>query len=69
MKKLFMILNYFLLLFSCKKIDDNGYRVFKIKKGTHRSTLSYKTTKLNKFKLNCILRLFYLTRYPLCHFL
>ena len=54
MKKLFIFLNYFLLLFSCKKIDSDGYRIFKIKKNTHRSTLSYRTTKESKFKLKCI---------------
>lgn len=36
-----------LCLVSCKKIDEDGYRTFKIKKGKHRSTFSYCTTKSN----------------------
>lgn len=36
-----------LCIVSCKKIDENGYKTFKIKKGKHRSTFSYCSTKSN----------------------
>lgn len=32
---------------SCKKIDNQGYRVYKIKEGRHRSNTAYCTTKSN----------------------
>ena len=41
-------------LFSCKKIDDNGFRVYKIKKGKHRSTFKYKTSYTESFDLEVI---------------
>ena len=34
-------------ILSCKKIDYNGYRVYKIKEGRHRSNTAYCTTKSN----------------------
>ena len=34
-----------LSILSCKKIDSDGYRVYKIKEGQHRSNTAYCTTK------------------------
>ncbi len=41
-------------LFGCKKIDENGFRIYTIKKDKHRSGYRYCTTKENKFKLEVI---------------
>jgi len=41
MKKLFIFL---LLLFGCKKIDQEGMEIFTIYEGTHRSTFKYRST-------------------------
>ena len=51
-----LILIYFFLLSlnGCKKIDDMGYRVFTIKKGNHRSTTNYKTTKTDHLTFKSI---------------
>ena len=51
MKKLFICLLSFL---SCTKIDDNGFKVFTIKEGNHRSGYRYKTSWSNKFNVKCI---------------
>ena len=39
---------------SCKKIDSNGYRVYKIKEGRHRSNTAYCTTKSNYISFEAI---------------
>lgn len=46
----------FLILFilSCKKIDQDGYRIYKIKEGRHRSTTTYCSTKSNYIQFNVI---------------
>ena len=41
-------------LFSCKKIDDNEFRVYKIKQGKHRSVFKYKTSYTESFDLEVI---------------
>ena len=41
MRKLFIFL---LLLFGCKKIDQEGMEIFTIYEGTHRSTFKYRST-------------------------
>tara|TARA_Y100000114_G_scaffold150027_1_gene164978 strand:- start:228 stop:752 length:525 start_codon:yes stop_codon:yes gene_type:complete len=41
-------------LFSCKKIDDNGFKVYKIKEGKHRSTFKHKTSYAESFDLEVI---------------
>ena len=41
-------------LFGCKKVDENGYRKYTIKKDTHRSTYSYKKFKGNILVFNAI---------------
>lgn len=41
-------------LFSCKKIDSLQYRVYKIDKGKHRSTLNYKLTRKNLINFDVI---------------
>ena len=51
MKKLLICLFSFL---SCTKIDENGFKVFTIKEGSHRSGYRYKTSWSNKFKVECI---------------
>jgi len=43
-----------LCILSCKKIDSNGYRVYKIKEGRHRSNTAYCTTKSNHITFNAI---------------
>ena len=54
MKQLFFVFSLLLILFSCKKIDDSGFRVFKIKEGKHRSTHSRQTTYDTTFNLQVI---------------
>jgi hypothetical protein len=46
----------FLVVFilSCKKIDDQGYRIYKIKEGRHRSNTAYCTTKSNYISFEAI---------------
>jgi len=41
-------------ILSCKKIDSNGYRVYKIKEGRHRSNTAYCTTKSNYISFEAI---------------
>ena len=48
------ILPLLLLFISCKKTDENGYTVYKIKKGNHRSVYRYNRLSENKFDLECI---------------
>ena len=36
---------------SCTKIDDNGFKVYKIKKGKHRSTVKIQHTKKDSFDI------------------
>lgn len=51
------ILSIFLLIssfFSCKKIDDDGFRVYTIKEGKHRSVTKYKTTYEDSFEIDVI---------------
>ena len=46
MKKLKLVtLSIILGFFSCTKIDDNGFKVYKIKKNKHRSTFKIQHTK------------------------
>lgn len=54
MKQLIYVFSLLLILFSCKKIDDDGFRVFKIKEGKHRSTHSRQTTYDTAFNLQVI---------------
>ena len=51
MKWIFPLL---LLFVCCKKTDDNGYTVYKIKKGEHRSVYSYNRLSENTYYLECI---------------
>ncbi len=46
----------FLVVFilSCKKIDTQGYRVYKIKEGRHRSNTAYCTNKSNYISFEAI---------------
>lgn len=44
----------FLAFFSCKKIDENGFQTYTIKKGKHRSGWRYNTTKSNSFNIEVI---------------
>ena len=39
-----MLIVSLIILISCKKYDENGYRIFKIRKGFHRSTFDRDTT-------------------------
>ena len=48
MKKYILIL---LSLLSCKKIDDNGFRIYTIKCGDHKSRSALKTPKTNNLQL------------------
>tara|TARA_R110001599_G_scaffold26866_1_gene94760 strand:+ start:2973 stop:3521 length:549 start_codon:yes stop_codon:yes gene_type:complete len=41
-------------ILSCKKIDTQGYRVYKIKSGRHRSNTAYCTTKSNYITFEAI---------------
>ena len=41
-------------IISCKKIDTQGYRVYKIKSGRHRSNTAYCTTKSNYITFEAI---------------
>tara|TARA_R110000782_G_scaffold232528_2_gene318738 strand:+ start:88 stop:636 length:549 start_codon:yes stop_codon:yes gene_type:complete len=43
-----------LCILSCKKIDSNGYRVYKIKEGRHHSNTAYCTTKSNYITFDAI---------------
>lgn len=51
MKKYILI---FLAFFSCKKIDENGFQKFTIKKGKHRSGWRYNTSRSNSFNIEVI---------------
>tara|TARA_Y100000361_G_C11159854_1_gene346512 strand:+ start:1357 stop:1902 length:546 start_codon:yes stop_codon:yes gene_type:complete len=51
MKKYLLI---FLAFFSCKKIDENGFRIYTIKKDKHRSGWRYNTTRSNNFNIEVI---------------
>ena len=51
MKRWLLIL---LSIFSCKKIDDQGYKTYVIRKGSHRSTFGYKRTWDDVVKFSCI---------------
>ena len=44
----------FLALFGCKKIDENGFQTYTIKKGKHRSGWRYNTTRSNSFNIEVI---------------
>ena len=44
----------FLILASCKKTDNNGYRIYTIKEGKHRSTYSYNTSRDTIFNWDII---------------
>ena len=55
MVKLKLVIIFVVLSFvSCKKIDDNGFRVYKIKEGHHRSNTAYCTTKSNYISFEAI---------------
>ena len=55
MVKLKLVIIFVILSFvSCKKIDSNGYRVFTIKEGRHRSNTAYCTTKSNYISFEAI---------------
>ena len=61
MKKLKLVtLSIILSFLSCTKIDDNGFKVYKIKKNKHRSTFKIQHTKntskdpINQFDVNKI---------------
>ena len=51
MKKYLLI---FLAFFSCKKVDENGFRIYTIKKGKHRSGIRYNTTRSNSLNIEVI---------------
>ena len=51
MKKFLICMISFL---SCSKIDENGFKTFTIKEGKHRSGYRYKTSRENKFNIECI---------------
>ena len=51
MKK-FLICIFSFLFFT--KIDENGFKTFTIKEGKHRSGYRYKTSRENKFNIECI---------------
>ena len=42
------------LIISCKKTDADGYTIYKIKKGKHRSVYRYKRHAKQEFELQCI---------------
>tara|TARA_B100000963_G_scaffold176268_4_gene153346 strand:- start:13694 stop:14227 length:534 start_codon:yes stop_codon:yes gene_type:complete len=44
----------FLSLFSCGKIDENGFKKYVIKKGKHRSGWRYVTSTSNKFNIEVV---------------
>ena len=44
----------FLAVFSCRKIDENGFKTYTIKEGKHRSAFKYKTTCDTSFSIVCI---------------
>ena len=55
MVKLKLVIIFVILSFvSCKKIDDNGFRVYKIKEGRHRSNTAYCTTRSNYISFEAI---------------
>ena len=43
-----------LLIISCKKIDENGFRTYTIKCGNHKSRSAFKTTKTNNLQFQVI---------------
>ena len=51
--KYFLIL-IILMLTCCKKIDENGFRIYTIKEGKHKSRSRYKTTKTNCLQFQAI---------------
>tara|TARA_R110002020_G_scaffold74137_4_gene189988 strand:- start:270 stop:824 length:555 start_codon:yes stop_codon:yes gene_type:complete len=52
MKKIKLVIIFVVLGFiSCNKIDDNGFRIYKIKEGKHRSTFKIKYTRENSFDI------------------
>tara|TARA_R110002020_G_scaffold26793_7_gene86647 strand:- start:1811 stop:2365 length:555 start_codon:yes stop_codon:yes gene_type:complete len=52
MKKLKLVIIFVVLGFiSCNKIDNNGFRIYKIKEGKHRSIFKIKYTKKNSFNI------------------
>ena len=53
LKYLFLLI---LLFFSigCKKIDDDGYQIYTIKEGKHRSTFNYNTSRSQSFTWSII---------------
>ena len=51
MKRLFLI---FLAFMGCSKIDEDGFRTFKIKKGKHRSVYRYKSDYRNYIEFDVI---------------
>ena len=44
----------FLSIFSCRKVDEQGFKTYTIKENKHRSTYKYKTTRGNEFYIECI---------------
>ena len=49
-----LLMSLHFLFMSCKKIDENGFRDYIIKKGNHSSRTSYKTTKTNCLQFQAI---------------
>ena len=43
-----------LSIFSCKKIDNRGYKTYIIREGSHRSTFGFKRTWSDVVKFSCI---------------
>ena len=48
------VLFILLVLIGCKKIDDDGYRIYTIKEGKHRSTYAYKASRDTIFNWDII---------------
>ena len=52
--KIVKIIFLILILASCKKTDNNGYRIYTIKEGKHRSTFNYSTSRDQNFNWSII---------------
>ena len=48
------VLLILLVLIGCKKTDNNGYRIYTIKEGKHRSTYAYKASRDTIFNWDII---------------
>jgi hypothetical protein len=52
--KFIFLLIFLFFSFGCRKVNDDGYRVYTIKEGKHRSTFNYNTSRSQNFTWSII---------------